>query len=194
MRLILTLAALFPMLAIAETAYVTDNLRLRLYDTADLTNVIETLVSGDQLEVLSRNRQTALVRLDDGRQGYVAAGYIVYDKPAKLIVAESQAETERLRAEIAELEAAFAEPQALVARLEQQTAELQASLDAAVARGDDLEARNQSLVDRQARYRYSLPYTWVFGALVICLAAGVFLGRWWVDQQSRRRHGGIRVY
>jgi SH3 domain protein len=194
MRLMIGLMALLPIIAIAETAYVTDNLRLRMYADPDLTSVVETLQSGDSFEVLSRNAQTALVELADGRQGYVSAAYIVYDKPAKLIVAESQAEVERVTAALDSLKASFAEPQALVDRLQAESAELEAKLDAATARAVELEESNQSLVEKQARYRYSLPYTWVAGAIVICLVAGVLLGQWWDDRKSRKRHGGIRVY
>lgn len=194
MRLIIGLMTLLPLIAVAETAYVTDNLRLRMYADAELTSVLETLQSGDAFEVLSRNSQTALVQLADGRQGYVSAGYIVYDKPAKLIVAESQAEVERLTALNTELQASFAEPQALVDKLRAESADLNAQLDTAAARVVELEDSNRSLTAKQARYRYSLPYTWVAGAMIICLIAGVLAGQWWDDRQSRKRHGGIRVY
>lgn len=194
MRLFIGLVTLFPLIAAAETAYVTDNLRLRLYADAELTSVLATLVSGDQFEVLSRNSQTALVELADGRQGYVSAGYIVYEKPAKLVVNQSLAETERLTTELEQLQASFAEPQALVDSLTQESSELQAQLDESAGRTAELEASNESLVNRQQRYRYSLPYTWVGGAIVVCLVAGFFGGLWWVDRQNRARHGGIRVY
>lgn len=194
MRLLIGLVTLLPLFAVAETAYVTDNLRLRMYADAELTSVVETLVSGDQFEVLSRNSQTARVELSDGRQGYVSAGYIVYDKPAKLIVNQSLAETERLTSDLKELQAAFAEPQALVDSLKQESADLQAQLEEASNRTAELQASNESLEKRQQRYRYSLPYTWVGGAIVICLIAGFLGGLWWVDRQSRKRHGGIRVF
>ena len=194
MRLLIGLVTLFPLLAAAETAYVTDNLRLRLYADADLTSVVDTLVSGDQFEVVSRNSQTALVELSDGRQGYVSASYIVYEKPAKLIVAETQAEADRATAELEELRAAFAEPAALVERMQQEATDLKGQLETATSRASDLESENEALVRRQQRYRHSLPYTWVGGAIVLCLIAGFVGGLWWTDAQSRRRHGGIRVY
>ena len=194
MRLILGLMTLLPMIVAAETAYVTDNLRLRMYADAELTSVIDTLQSGDAFEVLSRNSQTALIELPDGRQGYVSAGYIVYEPPAKLIVSQAQAEAARLTRELDELKAAFAEPQALVDSLRTEAAELKTSLETAESRAAELEADNNSLRRRQESYRYSMPYTWVAGAIGVCVLAGFFLGLWWVDRQSRRRHGGIRVY
>ena len=195
MRLFIGVLTLIPLLAAAETAYVTDNLRLSMYENADLTGTrVDTLVSGQEFEVLSRNAQTALVELPDGRQGYISAAYMVTDKPAKLIVAETQAANDRLTRELAELQASFAEPAALANSLRQEAAGLQSTIDANAARMTELEEENAAHVRRAARYQYSLPYTWVAGATLICLLGGYLLGLWWVDRQSRKRHGGIRVY
>ena len=195
MRLFIGVLTLLPLLAAAETAYVTDNLRLNMYQNADLSGTrIDTLVSGQAFEVLSRNAQTALVELADGRQGYVSAAYMVFDKPARLILAQTQAENERLNGELDEMRQSFAEPAALVESLRQESADLQATIDANAARMAQLEDENQSHVSQAARYRFSLPYTWVGGAIVVCLLGGFLFGLWWVDRQSRRRHGGIRIY
>ena len=145
MRLFIGVLTLLPLLAAAETAYVTDNLRLNLYQNADLTGTrIDTLVSGQEFEVLSRNAQTALVELTDGRQGYVSAAYMVFDKPARLIVAETQAENERLSGELETLRQSFAEPAALIESLRQESVDLQATIDANAARMAELEEENQS--------------------------------------------------
>jgi SH3 domain protein len=195
MRLFIGVLTLLPLLAAAETAYVTDNLRLNMYQNADLSGTrIDTLVSGQAFEVLSRNAQTALVELADGKQGYVSAAYMVFDKPARLIVTETQAENERLSNELDELRQSFAEPAALVERLRQESADLQSTIDANAAHMAKLEDENQSHVNKAAMYRYSLPYTWVGGAILICLLGGFLFGLWWVDRQSRKRHGGIRIY
>jgi len=195
MRLFIGVLTLLPLLAAAETAYVTDNLRLSMWENADLQGArVETLVSGQEFEVLSRNAQTALVELPDGRQGYVSAGYMVTEKPARLIVTETLAANERLSTELDEMRQSFAEPQALVDTLRLESEELQARIDGNAARMEELEEKNQSLASRASRYQYSLPYNWVGGAILICLLAGFLAGMWWIDRQSRRRHGGIRVY
>ncbi len=195
MRLFIGVLTLLPLMAAAETAYVTDNLRLNMYQNADLSGTrIDTLVSGQAFEVLSRNAQTALVELADGRQGYVSAAYMVFDKPARLILAQTQAENERLNGELDEMRQSFAEPAALVESLRQESADLQATIDANAARMAQLEEENQSHVSRAARYRFSLPYTWVGGAIMVCLLGGFLFGLWWVDRQSRKRNGGIRIY
>jgi len=195
MRLFIGVLTLLPLLTAAETAYVTDNLRLNMYQNADLSGSrIDTLVSGQAFEVLSRNAQTALVELEDGTQGYVSAAYMVFDKPARLIVAETQAENDRLTQELANMRQSFAEPAALVERLQQESADLQATIDSNAARMLELDEENRAHISRAARYQYSLPYSWVSGAIIVCLIAGFLFGLWWVDRQSRKRHGGIRIY
>ncbi len=195
MRRWIVLLAFAPLIAFAETAYVTDNLRLSVYQTADFSgSAFRTLESGAAFEVLSRDRLAAHVQLEDGVTGYVRAAYIVYDPPARLIVAQTQAENDRLNQELEELRASFAEPAARIEGLEQQSADLSAQLDAANERATTLEDENASLVRRASSYQYSLPYTWVGGAILVCLIAGFLIGLWWVDRQNRKRHGGIRVF
>jgi hypothetical protein len=195
MRLFIGVLALLPLLAVAETGYVTDNLRLNMNQNADLKGPrVDTLVSGQEFEILSRNAQTALVELPNGTQGYISAAYMVLEKPARLIVVETQAENDQLTQELVDLRQSFAEPAALADRLRGEAAELQATIDSNAARMAGLESENASHVSQAARYQYSLPYTWVGGAIIICLLGGFLFGTSWVDRQSRKRHGGIRVY
>lgn len=195
MRLVIGLLALLPMLAAAETGYVTDRLMLGLHQAEDTSDrPFRSLESGTRFEVLSRDRLYARVRLEDGTEGYVKAAYVVYEPPAKLIVNEAQAEAERLSAELAEAKAAFAEPAAVIDSLKAETAALESELEAATARADELAEENARYQSRAERYQYSLPYTWVGGAIAVCLIAGFLAGLWWVDRSSRKRHGGIRIY
>jgi hypothetical protein len=134
------------------------------------------------------------VQLPDGTLGWVKAGFLVNDKPAKLIVAETRAEADRLARELEELRNAFAAPAATIDTLKQQVSDLQARLvdsDEKVAeRGEE----NARLFNRQSQYKNSVPLRWVAGAVGICLIGGFVFGLWWVDQRSRKRHGGIRIY
>ncbi len=195
MRSVLALLALLPVLAAAETGYVTDRLMLGLHRAADTSDrPFRSLESGTEFEILSRDRLYAHVRLADGTEGYVKAAYVVYEPPAKLIVNQAQAEVERLTSELEEARAAFAEPAAVIDSLKASTSTLQSELDAARSRVDELEEANARYQSRAERYQYSLPYTWVGGAIATCLIAGFLFGLWWVDHRSRKRHGGIRIY
>ena len=195
MRLVFMALLFAPLIVAAETGYVTDRLILGLHlaeDTSD--RAFRSLESGQAVEILSRDRNYAHVQLPDGAQGYVKAAYLVYEKPAKLIVAESQAEAERLAGGLEELRQAFSGPAATIEALQQKSADLQVQLDERTAQLSDIGTQNDSLRSRQQNYQYSLPLAWVAGAIGACLIAGFLGGLWWVDQRSRRRHGGIRIY
>lgn len=195
MRLVIGFLALLPMAAAAETMYITDNLRLGLHQAEDTSGrAFRMLESGQALEIISRTRNYANVRLPDGAQGYVKAAYLVDEKPAKLIVAETIAERDALAAELAETKLAFAGPAATIQGLKDDAASLTAKLDDAEARISDLTEENASIQGLKEQYKGSLPITWVAAAIGVCLIGGFLGGLWWVDRSSRKRHGGIRIY
>jgi len=195
MRLVFIVMVLAPLIVAAETGYVTDKLILGLHQAEDTSDrAFRSLESGQAVEILSRDRNYAHVQLPDGVQGYVKAAYLVYEKPAKLIVAEAQAEAARLASELEEIRQAFSGPAATIEALQQKSADLQAQLDDRTAQLAEIGTQNDDLRSRQQDYRYSLPLSWVAGAIGACLIAGFLCGLWWVDQRSRKRHGGIRIY
>ena len=195
MRLIIGLLLVLPLAAIADTAYVTDNLRLGLHRAEDTSDrAFRFLESGQPMEVLSRDRNYANVRLPDGAEGWVKTAYLVDEKPAKLIVAETRAERDALATELEETRQAFAGPAATIEGLEAEAAGLTAKLSEAEAQIAELQAENDSFEGMKQRYRGSVPLAWVAGAIGVCLVAGFLIGLWWVDYRSRKRHGGIRLY
>jgi len=195
MRNALLLIIVLPFAAFAETAYITDNLRLGLHQAADTSDrAFRTLESGQELEIISRNRNYANVSLPDGVRGYVKAAYLVFEKPAKLIVAETQDANDNLKKELENTKAAFASPAATIESLQQQLAAREASLAESSGMITELAEENKDYQERYGQYKYSLPFKWVGGAMFVCLLGGYLFGLWWVDVQSRRRHGGIRIY
>lgn len=195
MKFITLLVLIVATSAMAETAYVTDLLRLGLHQAEDTSDrAFRMLESGQEMEILSRDRNYARVRLPGGEEGYVKAAYLVSDKPAKLIVAEAQAETAKVQQELDDMRAALAAPAETIDGLEADVARLTDSLSSTNAELQKLETANARLESRQSQYRYSLPITWVLGAVVACIFGGFLAGLWWVDFRSRKRHGGIRIY
>jgi len=195
MRLLVAVLILLPAMAVAETAYVTDTLQLGLHRAADTSDQpFRSLDSGQAVEILDRTRYYAHVQLPDGTEGYVKAAYLVSDKPAKLIVAETQADRDRLAKELEETKKAFAQPAATIDALKQKAAELEEELDTGKAKIAELDDENAALRNRQQQYAHSMPLTWVAGAAGACLIAGFIAGLAWIDYRSRRRHGGIRIY
>lgn len=194
MRKILWLLFL-PLAALAETAYVTDTLRLGMHEASDTSDrPFRNLESGQVMEVLSRSQYYAYVELPDGTRGYVKAGFLVDQKPAKLVVAETQAEVDRLTSELETTREAFAAPAATIDSLRAQVADLQSRLDTSETAAAEFAEENAEFRERQAQNRMLMPLQWVGGVAVACLAGGVLLGLWWTDYRSRQRHGGIRIY
>lgn len=195
MRFFVGALLLLPFAAFAETAYVTDTLQLGMHQAEDTSDrPFRSLDSGQAMEVLSRTRYYAHIQLPDGTQGYVKAGFLVDSKPAKLIVAETQAEVDRLAAELEEARRAFAAPAATIDALKQEATDLRARLVESESMASELSEEYENLRGRQSQYKNSMPLQWVAGAVGACLIGGFLLGLWWVDQRSRKRHGGIRIY
>lgn len=195
MRLLTGVLALLPMMAVAETAYITDNLRLGLHQAEDTSDrAFRMLESGQELEIISRDRNFANVQLPDGTRGFVKAAYLVDEKPAKLIVAETAAERDALVAELEETKRAFAGPAATIQGLKDEAADLSQKLASAESEVEALKAENASIRGLKERYKGSLPLSWVGAAIGVCLIGGFLAGLWWVDYSSRRRHGGVRIY
>ena len=195
MRFIIGVLALLPLVAAAETAYVTDNLRLGLHQAEDTSDrAFQILDSGQAMEILIRGASYANVRLPDGTEGWVKSAYLVNEKPAKLIVAETIAERDALAAELDEARQALAEPAATIDGLRNDKARLTSELDNANAQVAELQAEVESIQGVRERYRGSVPLNWVGGVILLCLVAGFLGGLKWVDHRSRKRHGGIRIY
>ena len=189
------LLALLPAAASGDTAYVTDNLRLGLYEAEDTSGrPLQMLESGQAMETLSRDRNYANVRLPNGTEGWVKAAYLVGDKPARLIVAEITAERDSLVVELEETLQSFAAPAATIEALRHDALAFDAKLAEANARIGELEKENASVQGIKEQYKGSLPLSWVAIAIAVCLIVGLLMGMWWVDRRSRARHGGIRIY
>lgn len=195
MRLIFVLLMLLPATVLADTAYVTDNLRLGLHTAEDTSDrAFRFLESGQAMEVLTRDRNYANVRLPDGTEGWVKSAYLVSEKPAKLIVAETMEERDRLARELEQAREALADPTATIDELRDQAAKLSSELEDARSQVSALEDQQASVEALKERYRGSVPFSWVGGVIAVCLVAGFLLGLRWVDYRSRKRHGGIRIY
>lgn len=179
----------------AETAYVTDILRLGIHRAQDTSDrPFENLVSGTELEVLDRVPNYARVRTTDGQEGWVKSAYLVAEKPAQLRVAEVEAELERLRAALTEATTARQVAETEAARLHHEMAVDVSSADAIQDTLARLKQENEAYEARLDSYRGALPLKWVAAALVVVLAAGFVTGLWSLDLFIRKRHGGFRVY
>lgn len=197
MRRAMALAVLagFAGAATAETAYVTDSLRLGIHHESDTSGrAFDNLVSGTALEVLERIPNFARVRMPDGQEGWVKSAYLVEQKPAALRVAELESELAGLRGEVERARHARASAEDEVTRLGKQMADSSGSTEAVQETLGRLREENASYEAQLEKYRRSLPLPWVAAALVVALVGGFVGGLWWLDSLIRRRHGGFRIY
>jgi SH3 domain protein len=194
-RLALTLVCACAAGASAETLYVTDSLRLALYESEDTSDKpLSNLVSGTPVQLLERSASLARVRTPAGEEGWVKASFLVPDKPARTRVAELEAELAGLRNENAEYRGARATASESAEQLARSVAASKDSADAMHEAVGKLERENAAYAARLDTYRGSLPMPWVAAALLVALVGGFAGGLWWLDALVRRRHSGFRVY
>ncbi|MEL7296118.1 MAG: TIGR04211 family SH3 domain-containing protein [Pseudomonadota bacterium] len=178
-----------------QTAYVTDVLRLGLHRAADTSDrAFQSLESGQEVTVLSRDRLYANVRLPDGTVGYVKAGYLVDNKPARLIVEEVRAASADTEARLADVTARFSGSAERISSLENALADATANADTLREELSTISAANAEYEQRLKTYGFSFPWPIALGAVIVALALGFAGGYWWIDSRSRKRHGGFRIY
>jgi len=181
--------------AAAETAYVTDSLRLGLHAASDTSDrPFENLTSGTAVEVLERNTSYARVKLADGREGWVKAAYLVTEKPAAARVLELESEIDGLKGAVTEARTEQTAAQQELARLKTELQETTGSAETIEETIERLRAENRAYQERFEAYRHTVPLLWAMPAIVVALVAGFLAGLWWLDALIRRRHGGFRVY
>ena len=193
--LLVALGLLQSTFAVADTMYVTDLLRLGIHQAPDTSDrAFRALVSGTKLEVLERSTNFALVRLEDGREGWVKSAYLVTDVPARLRVAELEAAQGSFQSQLDAARQAQRKAEESAKQLEEAMNSTENFSAAAQDMLNELRQENDSLNSRLASYRGSLPLTWVGLAVAVALVGGFLSGLWWLDFVSRRRHGGFRIY
>lgn len=179
----------------AETAYVTDMLQLGVHGAPDTSDTAFTfLKSADSVEVLERNLFYARVRIADGREGWVRTTFLVDEPPPRLRVETVENERDRTAADLEKLRGRFNQQKSKLSELEGKISADEAGVRAEQEELEQLRAANDDLDERLETYRYSLPIFWFLIGIILSLGAGVFAGWWWLDNRSRMRHGGFRVY
>ena len=110
----------------AETVYVDDKLTITFRSGPGMDRkILEYLTTGDYMELLEDGEEWALVRMPDGREGWVMKQYITKSKPSQMLLAEIQKANSSLTSRADELsqenEALKAANQKVNAALEEKT-------------------------------------------------------------------------
>lgn len=198
--IILVLAILVPATGIAETLYVTDTLRLSLYqEPGGNAETIKLMTSGDAVEVLEKKGAYARVRTAQGEEGWAKLGFLVAEKPAVLVIKEAEAEKARLQAQIDTLRAAndgslerrLGELETEVSRLTDELQEATVARDAAQSRVASLEEALNPSSESDRRLRRGLVAAVALAGMVLI---GFVIGLKVMEGRVRRRFGGMKVW
>jgi len=175
----------------AETVYVTDELRLGMYDNEQTNGrPFKSLVSGDRLEVLERSLMSIRVRTDDGEEGWVKTAYVVTREPARRRVAGLEKANGDLEQANAELTAKLGTAEASIGTLESELESLESEVEELPALKDSHAALQAEVASRALR----VPVLWVLIAVAVALTLGTAGGYYWLDRKVRSHFGGIRPY
>jgi len=181
--------------AAAETAYVTDQLRLGVHAASDTSDSPFTNISsGDRVDILEETQYYARVTLPDGREGWVKKNYLLRDKPAVLVVAELKKARDDALSELEALKSSLADREERVSTIEQQIVEREEKALAEQEELIELREERLKLLSKLDAYSFSVPGGLFFASAAASSAAGFLIAWWWFDRRSRSRHGGFRVY
>jgi len=165
--------------AAAQAAWVKDEVHLQLRTGAgNGFRIIGQVSTGDSVSVLDRQEGWTEVQTDDGKSGWVPAGFLQADPPARIAAAKLEATNAELRAELE--------------RLTQQAETLRATNDELSTYDTDQKEQ----IERLTRENYELLAgarwpEWITGAGIVF--SGMVLG-WILSRGSgRRRQQRIRL-
>lgn len=191
-RLAALLLALPGGIAMAATAYVSDELVLGVY--AEQNNQgqrLATLHSGTSVETLNQQGDFTQVRLADGTTGWVKTTFLTANEPAVVRVKRLEEELDRSRATTPALAEAAARSE--VERLKQELSAKQSELDAARAPGAPKPPAPGALAALDAAAAPHWPLLAAAG-LLVGMAGGFWLGYALLARRVRDKFGGIKVY
>jgi SH3 domain protein len=98
---VLLIANLSAPLLAQEFKYVTDTLQLRVYSQAsDSSELLQTIESGESVEVLASKNGFSKVTTNDGTIGWVKSAFLVTDPPEKLLYYSVSEQNKKLESQI----------------------------------------------------------------------------------------------
>jgi len=162
----------------AEQAWIKGDLRLNVRTGGgNEYRIIGTVATGDSVKVLARGTDWIQVQTEDGKVGWIPAGYVEATPPPSARLATAEADVASLKSELE--------------KLRTETTALRESNGALTANDDDqkkeLEALTLENLQLHAVSRYQ---EWLTGAAL--LGGGMLLGAW-LHSRSGTRRGSSRI-
>jgi len=85
----------------AETVYVIDNIKVGIHQEASIDSpVIQLIPTGSKLNVIERAGDLVQIETEEGVKGWVGLKYVMDEVPARTIVDQVRAESEKIKAEL----------------------------------------------------------------------------------------------
>lgn len=195
---------------VKEQKYVTDKLRLSLYEERNAkSKVLKLLVSGDLLDIYEISGAYARVRTPKGDVGWVKNGFLVSTPPATFQLVEEQKKNQILadqldkygntRKLVEDYENTIERMADDYQNVDSELKQAREQLKSLVSENNELQ---QQITDSQeqklslADIKYLLKTYWyvIFVLLILILAGGVISGMKLVEIQVRRKFHGVKVW
>lgn len=189
--------------SVAQRRFVSDKLVLNVYADSDQGSArVATIQTGDAVDELERVGNQVHVRLDDGREGWVGANYLVSDAPAVVRLRELQRQQQPTAAP--KIDKALAEE---VGQLKKENTKLRGQVNALQVRVTAAESTSQGVtahetsmpatVTETAVLASATPVGGVWGWLVAIMFVGAlsFTGGYQtLARRLRKKFGGLKIY
>lgn len=193
-----------------EFAYVTDSLKLRVYSKPSAeSEPLQTIGSGDSVEVLAIQDGFSRVSTYDGTEGWVKSAFLVDEPPEKLLYFSVSEKNKKLETEIEALKnnlqnntpdssvdsaALIKELNAELEQQQQTNLVLQQQLEekSVMNVGQTTLAPKLSSVDEQKTQILANKKLWLFGFVAALLFAGILLGVKLSSWRMKKRLHGFR--
>ena len=175
-----------PGIGLADTVYVSDNLRVGVRAEADNTSAAHgVVVTGMQLDVLERANGFIKIRSENGVEGWIKDSYVTNDKPAKLELIAMQAEHVKLQNLLAKQDKLLKDANA-------KSAAFATELESLKASNVELRSRLNETTKGKAS-QTNRTYIGYLMLLLVLAGGGFVAGVLWHRKQAMRRLGGLRV-
>jgi hypothetical protein len=190
----------------AETVYVVEQVVVGVVSApGGAGERVTTVKSGDRLELLERQGDESHVRLASGTEGWIRSPYLSAEPPLHQRLSERTAEVEKLKQDVARLEAELATARQdsgspagahSASGAQQASANMTRRPDGAPAPagGGAPAVHEASIFLRSPQDGSELPWMWILVMGLVMLAAGFALGWRVLDRRIRRKYGGLRIY
>lgn len=190
-----------PAVSLAETAYVTDILKLKLRASASNdAQVVTNLTSGDKLTVLQKEKRYTRVKTSDGEQGWVQSWFLTDKTPNTFLVAGLTKEKQTLLNKLAHAENKIKNFDSETSReneqLKNSVATLSSKINNLTSTRNQLEEKLDMQANKLAKYEFAEQFNInliIFFFFIFSFSVGFISSIVWRRTQERKRLWGYQL-